>query len=504
MDIRASLIIDCLRVQFPILKYGRIRETPLLRPVFYSTGTALENNRIYISKPDMLPPQQNLNDSMLLICAEGMPSLAYQHCGCPLLVARDTGIMDIFNEILAIFERYEIWEKSLKQILSTNANIQEMVQITGPLLMNDITVVDKDLHIIAAASYRRGVHGQPEVISAVNLYDSMPIELADKYQQGFMENLTKKDSYFADYGCYCKNVFIENQYWGNLSVFPMLGPLKPSDPYIFDIMADAIIQALHISSVSVQKEIRTEERIIRKLMDGESVETELLEVFNQPCSDSESERYLFLCIRIPEDFRKVTHDYLAESLHKVFPKLILFEFGGILAGVNDFNNCVLEYDAFLLQLSELITKFKSQAGISNRFSHLQNIRYYYNQALWALNLGISDGHGSFLHHFHDYALRYLMLNSSGFFTAKYVSPQNLLALQKYNKTSDVDYWGTLRCYLDEERNIAKTAKRLGIHRNTTIQRIERIESLLSMDLDNPMVRLWLRVSIWLTDEEAKT
>ena len=76
-----------------------------------------------------------------------------------------------------------------------------------------------------------------------------------------------------------------------------------------------------------------------------------------------------------------------------------------------------------------------------------------------------------------------------------------LGIQRYDEASDVDYWKTLRCYLDAERSIAHAAKALNIHRNTMIQRIERIESILEMDLDDPMGRLWLRMAMWLVDEE---
>ncbi len=72
---------------------------------------------------------------------------------------------------------------------------------------------------------------------------------------------------------------------------------------------------------------------------------------------------------------------------------------------------------------------------------------------------------------------------------------------EYDAKSNVDYLKTLCCYLDEQMNLAQTSKVLGIHRNTLIQRIERINGIIGLDLKDPMSRLWIRMAIYLLDEE---
>lgn len=57
---------------------------------------------------------------------------------------------------------------------------------------------------------------------------------------------------------------------------------------------------------------------------------------------------------------------------------------------------------------------------------------------------------------------------------------------------------TLRTFLDNESNVSKTATVLHVHRNTVIQRLQRIRSLLEVDLDDPGDRLALRLALRLT------
>jgi DNA-binding PucR family transcriptional regulator len=53
---------------------------------------------------------------------------------------------------------------------------------------------------------------------------------------------------------------------------------------------------------------------------------------------------------------------------------------------------------------------------------------------------------------------------------------------------------TLMCYLDNESSATATAAALGVHRNTVLQRVERIRSLLAVNLADPDERLALQLA----------
>lgn len=56
---------------------------------------------------------------------------------------------------------------------------------------------------------------------------------------------------------------------------------------------------------------------------------------------------------------------------------------------------------------------------------------------------------------------------------------------------------TLRTYLDLESNAAATAKALRLHRNTVLQRLQRIRELMPITLDDPSSRLTVRLALRL-------
>lgn len=56
---------------------------------------------------------------------------------------------------------------------------------------------------------------------------------------------------------------------------------------------------------------------------------------------------------------------------------------------------------------------------------------------------------------------------------------------------------TLRTYLDLESNAAATAKELRLHRNTVLQRLQRIRELLPLAFEDPTTRLTIRLALRL-------
>ena len=68
-------------------------------------------------------------------------------------------------------------------------------------------------------------------------------------------------------------------------------------------------------------------------------------------------------------------------------------------------------------------------------------------------------------------------------------------LLDYDKENQTDFLDTLMVYLECERNYADTARALFIHRNSLLYRIQRIQALTGLDLDDPSIRLHLILSL---------
>lgn len=493
MDISAIILFEQLQKKFPVSRYGNLTAAPLMRPVFYSPDMKMEPGRIYVSRPDSMPPLHSLAGNQLLICAEGRPSLSYFNGRVPLFVMEETSVMNVFNALLAIFEYYEKWDNQLQQELNSRADIAAMLELTFPLVQNDLTVIDAQLRIVAGINIKQDSDGKQKIIRFEPSSQFVPIALSGTFRDIYEQNQQKRKPYYCfDGKCYCINLYLDEEYVGNLSLNVMLEPLTDSDVAVMNVLAGYLRKAFRIRNRSKASEKSRMNQSLLTLFGGTSLSPEQAAYLN-----SVWKRKKCFCFQV--DHAQLANpfpsDYLSQALSEQIPGCFSFEYEGHTVGIlfaEASTDCLSELSCHLRELG-------LTAGVSIAFFSPEDIRFHYLQAQTALELGRRDERT--LHCFEDYALTYMLHGCSGLFPARLLCPPGLLNMISYQEKHSVDYLGTLRCFLDEERNIANTARKLDIHRNTLIQRITKIQQLLGFDLEKPENRLWLQLSIYLYEAE---
>ncbi|EKN68145.1 helix-turn-helix domain-containing protein [Schinkia azotoformans] len=138
-------------------------------------------------------------------------------------------------------------------------------------------------------------------------------------------------------------------------------------------------------------------------------------------------------------------------------------------------------------------------GIGGITKGLEDYYSSYQQALQTLNVvnnRFRDTCFALFDELGGYALLHGLKNSSvtNLFTSKYIDP-----LLKYSKEKNADLFHTLRVFLNNHGNLSKTSNDLFIHRSSLLYRIERIESLLEIDLNDPDHRFNIMLAYRLYD-----
>ena len=70
------------------------------------------------------------------------------------------------------------------------------------------------------------------------------------------------------------------------------------------------------------------------------------------------------------------------------------------------------------------------------------------------------------------------------------------AIKAYDAAHKTDYCRTLHCFLKNERRHQQTAEELFIHRNTLFLRLEKIQELWPLDLNDAEERFYLLFSFY--------
>lgn len=151
----------------------------------------------------------------------------------------------------------------------------------------------------------------------------------------------------------------------------------------------------------------------------------------------------------------------------------------------------------LKTLKEFITKHNLQAGISRPFLKLGNVREHYLESLEAIKLGNLINTKQNFYKYEDYLIIDLLNKNSDPAQCKRYLHYSLLRLIDYDRENGTDYVRSFYTYLCNFKNIKDSAAILNIHRNTLFHRMEKIERLLNVDLNdgNVLFQLYLSYKI---------
>ena len=163
---------------------------------------------------------------------------------------------------------------------------------------------------------------------------------------------------------------------------------------------------------------------------------------------------------------------------------------------------VLLNEAQLSPLVEFAQRNRMKVGISQPFSDILKINTYYQQTLNVLGIG----------EFHDPAgTAYLateLLPQYLFANCPYAGLEagihhHLFQLQDYDERYNTDFVHTLRTFLDCDRNAAKAAEKLHLHRSTFFYRMKKLEELLGVSLGDSKLLLLYELSFKIWDYLSK-
>ena len=138
-------------------------------------------------------------------------------------------------------------------------------------------------------------------------------------------------------------------------------------------------------------------------------------------------------------------------------------------------------------------------GVSYVYRDFTESFLYYKQALAALEHGCR--HDREFTSISECALDACVLNADIPFVLS-CKHELIALLRETDRNAGTDYYDTLLCFLRHERSYLETAEELGVHRNTVVYRIDRIQQMCpSIDLDSPYTREYLMFSYQIDRKE---
>lgn len=469
--------------------------------MLYSSMSVYNKEQIQANTDILLTENLTSNDKLSL--PEGALIISLSECAIDkrysyFFVQDKTSLVSLYEETVKVFDKYTKWDESLSSALLSNAPLNTFLKLSFDIFSNPLSMHDRNNRYIA----RAGVDNLPESYQYINNQKFLDPTLINATGDasavaGGSREVNQFESLILQSKHLVLNLFDANAVSGMIVLSNAYIPFREYDKYLLKHLGKYLQTALrHTGYDNENNALRSS----LKSIFGGNVENpiqikQMQKLFDEFGYTSED---IYNCVYIESLSYDFSMKYLAYEIEMMTE-------GAVVVMMEDSLAMILKRDNTEKSLYDILkpslNTFSLRMGISNEFKDLTDISNYYIQAAAAVKTGKLKEKDKQIYKFKDYALDYFFMYGLTELNAKLIAEPSIVALQLHDKTSSVSYCESLRIYLDENCNSAKTAKKLFIERNTFIARLERIKKRLALDLNDPKDRLYMKISLMLISDE---
>lgn len=440
-------------------------------------------------------------DSYAYICTTPIPGTA-NHLFCPVLTPEA-----LLDKLMELFDRFRHQEAMIDQLAYHSASLQELCELGAQLLEKPVCIHD-DWFIMIGMSREAAQIMAPEYLMTSSLGFVPRVILDDfKHDSEYLETYAHPNAQIwkgpdgAVSSLYV-NLWDNTIYRGRLLVLSQGEDFRKSHFLLAEVLTQRAILLLQRKLPGEQKLYRSMDDILFQLLKGQPTDpTDLAHLLNML---NWEKNHRFVCIRLkpqqPEPNAVMEHLLHSDLFHS-FPDCYIMFSGREQCVILNLRKTDAQLPQLRHQLAPLCRDYCLYAGVSSPVAGIQELNLAHFQAGIALEQAFRLRSEKWIIPFSDCTLEHIFssLNSP-------LSPWHLVApeihvLIRHDQEKGTQYFETLRTFLLLERDIPKTSEALIIHRTTLLYRLKKIQSLISLNLDDPWQRLSLTLSLWILEKK---
>ena len=508
MDLSLETLLLALHVQNAHIAAGNtysIRQPRLSAAALWSKDQALRSDLCYVIPAKLLKSGQSFPPGTALVIVGAVEEEPLRSGGVDALVLdvpvkKDT-FNAVFNQINGIFQRYQQWALSLSQILARNASLDRVLEAGEAFFGNPVLVLDRNFCLLSKfdPNIKMGWVRQEktnqwmlseEAISLIKAFSSHP------GRESRSPYLLSED--YLPYSTLFLHVSRGNAIF-TLAVPQLRTPLETLSPSALRYFAECVYTALCQTDFHYGHSRRFEE-FLKKLLSGEQIEQAVIDQQLLTLGWFNSDRYLCLAFEINGwDRANSVYHSTCMSLESAFAQSFAFLYEDKIVALLNLDQARISRDGAIQKLILFLREHLLHVGISYTFFDFSTLSSYYRQSLAALEMGGLYAPDIWHYRFEDYVLPYFMHYGTTRINGRHLCHPDLVQLWMYDDENGTELLPTLQEYLISGLNATATARQLFIHRNTLYQRLEKIQQIITSDLNDPDTRLFMLMSYRFID-----
>lgn len=462
----------------------------------YAAGQPVQEDLLYLLRQ---PEPDFPGDVCACASVQEIPGLG-DRLWCP-----DITPEELLNFLLAFFAECQQIQYRIDRVVFHNLGLQALCDLGAELLENPVCIHD-DWFIMTAMSQGMESIMAPEYVASSSK-GFVPRVIVEDFKQDsdYLETYVYRGARIwegidgAPSSLYV-NLWDATIYQGRLLVIQHNRLFRRRDFLLAEVLAQGAVFLLSRKQLGEPQPYQGMDDIVFHLLQGGQPEpaeiNQLLATLHWKQTDQ------FLCARLKGQqttAATILEHVLHSDLFQLFPGSYILFNGREQCLVVNLTRKPLSAPQLRHLLAPLCRDYCLYAGLSAPVSGLRELNLAYYEAEVALNQAFQMRSEKWIVFFSDCVLSHILNN-----LPQPLQPWDLISpalriLRRHDLDKGTQYFETFRAYLLQERNIPRAAQTLIIHRTTLLYRLEKIQSLIQVNLDDPEQRLYLLLSFWIWD-----
>ena len=499
MNLSAMLILKNLEPLYSLSYRGNPSNALILgRPVFLLNQEHWPSGRVCICEtiPGYLLSEP-VPEDILVFFRSVSGNIAPPDSNNLLEVPEACSLPELFNRIQELFDRYDRWDNTLKELVQNERSIQNLLDASFSVFQNPLLLRAADFFLLAYSSI---IDERPELAHLTDPNDSFETLTTSQLDPDYNEarNHTAPfylPEYLSGARELCINLFQHRNYSHRLILVEELAPITDDLAPLLAHLAAYVSMALLYSDTETPVETYSLEHLLTDIISGQQSDYSVIDNRLSEFGWSASHSYCCMTLKIASlDQQNLTSKYLCRHFEEIVAGSCAFRYEDDLVIFINLTRYDGTVDHLLNQTVVFLRDSFLKTGVSNPVRGTMDLHYCYLQSKIALDIGGKYQNYRWVHRFEDISLYYLTECCTRELPTHMVCSQKLLELKAYDIRHHSEFCETLRVYLETHLNAVQASRRLFIHRSTFLYRLERIKELISIDFEDEDMLFYLMMS----------
>lgn len=467
-------------------------------PKWSGEHISFKGGEIYVAEKSRIPDGSFSDERCLLITPDRIPGTMKN---ISVITVKDVPLPDLFNAVLSIFEKFIEWDSTLQHLIFENAPLEKYLECSIPVINHPMSVHNENFSYIAKAGK---LALSDENIHSRDFFDPdflLRVDSQNKKSIFFSRDLIEYSDEISHLNYMFLNLFSGNTFAGRLTVISERHAFESYEAGLVQHLSRYLQTALSFDSFSGSRRNLRRDSLLDYLNGKTHNDATILHLKTiSPFSHLADDQWLY-CVVCSDPGATVSVQYVSYQLERALPESISVQFDDriVLVCMNEPGQ---DEQAFYAHLRGLLDRLDLTAGISNPFRDFFDMKYCYQEALFALRQLDTMPSPTQLVLFREVTLEHFLQFGFSIIPIRLLCAPCIIRLAEHDLDSSVSYCDSLEKYLGTGCNLAETARLLNITRNTFLSRLERIMRYIDLDINNGDDRLLIQISLRLIRKTA--